>query len=324
MRQTRALARAERLIEMERLYLQGLFSDTEIAERLGVNRSTAFKDRALLSQQAPILQVQPGHWQIDKRRYLSNVRLTLYEALALYLAGKRMARHTYQSQPHVASALEKLATTLPAPMTQQLVKATKHLREQRKDKDRLEVIEKLATAWSELRKAELTYFSLRAQAPLVHVFSIYLIEPAVWSEGIYVIGYSDTHRKVITLRAERIQEAHVLLTNFEIPKDFSLTPRLNDAWGIWTGPDAPVQVRMRFCAGAAARRVQETTWHGSQEIAVEPDGSCVLSVRVGNTTEMKPFIRQWGPDCEVLEPQALRVEIAAEMAATVALYGAAA
>jgi predicted DNA-binding transcriptional regulator YafY len=57
---------------------------------------------------------------------------------------------------------------------------------------------------------------------------------------------------------------------------------------------------------------------------VEPDGSCVLSVRVGNTTEMKPFIRQWGPDCEVLEPQALRVEIAAEMAATVALYGAAA
>ena len=65
MRQTRALARAERLIEMERLYLQGSFSDTEIAERLGVNRSTAFKDRALLSQQAPILQVQPGRWQID-------------------------------------------------------------------------------------------------------------------------------------------------------------------------------------------------------------------------------------------------------------------
>lgn len=320
---TRAVARAERLIKMEQLYLQRAYSDTEMAERLSVDRSTAFRDRGLLSTRVQFNEVRPGHWQIDKRNYLSNVRLTLFEALALYLAGKRMARHTYLSQPHVVSALEKLAITLPALMTKQLQKASTSVHNQRKDKDRLAVIEKLAIAWSESRKAELTYFSLRAQAPLMHVFSIYLIEPAIWSEGIYVIGYSDTHRKVITLRAERIQEAHVLLTLFEIPKDFSLTPRLNDAWGIWTGPDAPVQVRLRFSAGTAARRVQETTWHGSQEIVVEPDGGCVLLVRVGNTTEMKPFIRQWGPDCEVLEPQALRVEIAAEMAASAALYSAA-
>ena len=321
---SRAATRAERLIKMEQLYLQRPFSDAEMAERLGVNRTTVFRDRILLTARTPVVEVRPGHWQIDKRHYLSNVRLSLFEALALYLAGKRMARHTYLSQPHVASALEKLATTLPAPMKTQLVKATDRVLKQRKDKVRLEVLENLATAWSELRKAELTYFSLRAQAPLMHVFSIYLIEPAIWSEGIYVIGYSDTHRKVITLRAERIQEAHVLLTKFEIPKDFSMTPRLNDAWGIWTGPDAPVQVRLRFSAGAAARRVQETTWHGSQEIVAEPDGGCVLSVRVGNTTEMKPFIRQWGPDCEVLEPQTLRVEIAAEMAAAAARYSAAA
>jgi len=321
---TRAVARAERLKKMEQLYLLRPYSDTEMAERLSVNRSTVFKDRGLLSTHAEFNEERPGHWRIDKRHYLSNVRLSLYEALALYLAGKRMARHTYLSQPHVVSALEKLAITLPPMMTKQLQKASNSVHNQRKDKDRLEVIEKLATAWSESYKVELKYFSLRAQAPLMHVFSIYLIEPAPWSEGIYVIGYSDTHRKVITLRAERIQEAHVLLTRFEIPKDFSLTPRLKDAWGIWTGPDAPVQVRLRFSAGAAARRVQETTWHSSQEIVAEPDGGCVLLVRVGNTTEMKPFIRQWGPDCEVLEPQALREEIAADMAASAARYSAAA
>jgi predicted DNA-binding transcriptional regulator YafY len=321
---TRAVARAERLKKMEQLYLLRPYSDTEMAERLSVNRSTVFKDRGLLSTELQFNEERPGHWRIDKRHYLSNVRLTLDEALALYLAGIRMARHTYLSQPHVVRALEKLVIILPPIMTEQLQKASNSVLNQRQDRDRLEVIEKLATAWSESYKVELKYFSLRAQAPLMHVFSIYLLEPAIWSEGIYVIGYSDTHRKVITLRAERIQEAHVLLTRFEIPKDFSLTPRLKDAWGIWTGPDAPVQVRLRFSAGVAARRVQETTWHRSQEIVAEPDGGCVLLVRVGNTTEMKHFIRQWGPDCEVLEPQALREEIAADMAASAARYSAAA
>ena len=36
--------------------------------------------------------------------------------------------------------------------------------------------------------------------------------------------------------------------------------------------------------------------------------------------EMKPWIRGWGPDCEVLEPEALRQEIAEEMVAATEIY----
>jgi predicted DNA-binding transcriptional regulator YafY len=39
----------------------------------------------------------------------------------------------------------------------------------------------------------------------------------------------------------------------------------------------------------------------------------VLAVKIGDYVEMKPFIRQWGADCTVLAPEALREEIAEEM-----------
>jgi len=67
--------------------------------------------------------------------------------------------------------------------------------------------------------------------------------------------------------------------------------------------------------------VRETTWHETQRIEALPDGRCLMRVMVGSTQEMKPWIRQWGPDCEVLAPAALRAEVAEEMRRAGALYG---
>jgi predicted DNA-binding transcriptional regulator YafY len=45
-----------------------------------------------------------------------------------------------------------------------------------------------------------------------------------------------------------------------------------------------------------------------------------MRITVGSTTEMKPWIRQWGPDCEVLNPPELRAEIAQEMRQAAMFY----
>ena len=42
--------------------------------------------------------------------------------------------------------------------------------------------------------------------------------------------------------------------------------------------------------------------------------------RVNHVLEIKSWIREWGPECEVLAPEELRREIAAEMKAAGALY----
>ena len=62
-------------------------------------------------------------------------------------------------------------------------------------------------------------------------------------------------------------------------------------------------------------------WHRSQAIDDLEDGGCLLTVRVAETREMILWIRSWGPDLEVLEPPALREEIAADAWRAAAVYG---
>ena len=118
---SRGLTKSERLREMERLYYQRAYSDIEMAERLGVNRTTVFRDRSLLEGEVPFEQDEAGRWKIDKSNYLSAIRVNLNEALALYLAARRASQQTRVAQPYTASALEKLALALRQPMTTQLV-----------------------------------------------------------------------------------------------------------------------------------------------------------------------------------------------------------
>jgi predicted DNA-binding transcriptional regulator YafY len=51
-----------------------------------------------------------------------------------------------------------------------------------------------------------------------------------------------------------------------------------------------------------------------------PNGGCVMTLTVSHTLEMKPWIRGWGADCEVLEPEDLRQVIAKEMIAAGKVY----
>jgi predicted DNA-binding transcriptional regulator YafY len=93
----RGMTKAERLREMERLYVQHRngFTDAELAERFGVDRTTVFRDRRELECEIPFNEVEPGRWAIDRMKYLSSIRVNLTEALALYPA--HVASHPHLS-----------------------------------------------------------------------------------------------------------------------------------------------------------------------------------------------------------------------------------
>ena len=116
---SKGLNKAERLIEMERLYYQHAYGDIAMAKRLGVSRQTTFRDRVELStgkNAHPIIRDYQGKWKIDRVSYLSNIRVNLYESLNLYLAARRASQQS-QTCEDAANALEKLAVTLRQPMT---------------------------------------------------------------------------------------------------------------------------------------------------------------------------------------------------------------
>ncbi len=317
---TRGGSRAERLIEMERMYAQRGYTDIEMAAALGINRTTAWKDRTSMESRMPFIQVSPGRWRIDRRKYLSHVRLSLDEALVLYLAISKMGRHTMVADRDVSSAMEKIADALQQPMTANVVTRAAHVMRRSRQARQAGLMRKLARAWSEGRKVEITYQSMRRKRPRVYRISPYLIEPAVWSEGSYLIGYSDHHREVRSFRIERIDQARLLRQSFEVPEDFDEDALFEHAWGNWSSDAEPVQVALRFRPGPAARRVQESVWHHSQQIETDGEGGCVLRLKVANTFELRPFIRGWGEGCEVLEPKELRDGIAGELQRAAANY----
>jgi len=303
---SRGMTRAERLRELERLYTERGYTDIEMADRLGVDRTTVYKDRLLLEAEVPFVEVEPGRWKINRTRYLSAIRLNLHEALALYLAARRMSRQTRMAQTHVASALEKLAAALRQPMTEKLVQAASTILKQPARPERVTILETIAQGWIEQLKVRITHRSLHARRSFTYTVAPYLIEPSLWSDGAYVIGHSDVHGGIATFKVERIENAVLTTERFVIPDDFDERELLQHAWGIWYSDSEPVTVKLRFMPGEATRRVKESIWHPSQQIEDTPDGGCIWIAQVAEWQEMVPWIRGWGADVEVLAPQELR------------------
>lgn len=318
---SRGQDRAARLNEMKRLYVQQAFTDIEMAQRLGVDRTTVFKDRSALETEYPFVEPVPGHYKIDKNRFLSEIRLNVNEALPLYLAARRISRQTRMAQKYLVTAVEKLAGCLHQPMTERLVSAAHQVLQQQPNPDRVSVLEGITTAWVEQREARITYRALRAKRPLIHVIRPYLIEPSLWGDGAYVIAHTNVMDTIVPFKIERIEDVVVTGQNFEIPDTFNENELLQYAWGIWLSDNEPVKVRLRFAPGEATRRVQETIWHPSQKIELLEDGSCEWSAEVAEWQEMIPFVRGWGAACEVIGPSEMRVELMREARKLAALYG---
>ena len=77
---------------------------------------------------------------------------------------------------------------------------------------------------------------------------------------------------------------------------------------------------LRFDPSVAAR-VRETTWHPSQRLTEEADGSLRFEATVAGTIEIRLWILSWGDTVEVLAPPELRGDVAATHARAAARYG---
>jgi len=67
-------------------------------------------------------------------------------------------------------------------------------------------------------------------------------------------------------------------------------------------------VNLKF-SGEAADFVAECTWHPSQKLTKNKDGTLNAEFEVGGLSEIKIWILGFGENVEVLEPQQLREEL---------------
>jgi proteasome accessory factor B len=303
--------RTARLRQLEELLLlspNGL-SAAELAKRLEVNRRTVYRDLDFLSFQGVPLWQQEGRFGLIRTRYLAAIHLSYHEALALVLAGLQLTRILDKQNPHVISALRRLATTLPETPGLQLKRAADRMETYRRDPNGVSVLERIAEGWGNGQKVRVSYRSPNSGSLRERIVSPYALEPT--ASGVYLIGHDEWAGDIRTFKLTRLESAQLLEESYTIPEDFDAEAYLSSSWGIMTG-DEVGEVVLRFSA-TATPLITERHWHSSQELEITPDGGCLLHVRVSEPLEMQPWIRSWGSQVEVLAPDWLRLRIAVEL-----------
>ena len=294
----------------------------DLARLCGVDQRTIQRDILELGESGtPVWQSdeRPPRYGIAKGYYLLPIRFEIAEAVALYLAGRLLARYCGHSDAYTPAALAKLANVLPEPMNQHMHATIAHLATRGEQAASARVVATLANAWASQRVVSIHYRGAHREAAREYHLHPYCLEASGEGGAIYVIGWAEPGEALRTFKIERILTATLLDRTFELPETFDGPRLLDSCWGIMYG-DEREDVVLRFAA-SATRRLKETLWHPTQQLHDLPDGGCELRFSLANPDEMAYWVRGWGPQVEVLAPARLRQQMAEEVRALGETYG---
>jgi predicted DNA-binding transcriptional regulator YafY len=302
------ISRAVRLARIQHLlytHPKGLAS-RELARLCGVSMRTIQRDLIALQSELKIPLAQNGkYYSILESYVLPPVSLSLYEAMAAFLVLRLALRQTDKENPHIRSTLTKIAALLPPPLARDIEASIASGKKSAEDPDRTRIFEQVALAWTARRQIKISYQSLQSDEVKEWLLEPYFVEMTGIGYSSYVIGHAVREGKegIITFKLDRVRQAEVLDTSFEIPTDFDISRLLSSAWGVIWGEET--RVKLKF-SPTVSRRVKESVWHPSQQLEDLPDGGVVMTLYVGSILEITPWVRSWGADVEVLEPKSLR------------------
>jgi proteasome accessory factor B len=232
-----------------------------------------------------------------------------------------MVRYADKYDPDLAAAFEKLEEVLPRPLAEHVERTLDVLAQHQRDPAFSERVHRLTRAWAERRVVTLDYEPARYvpdAAARRAVVRPYLIEPSLQTHALYLIGWDETRDALRTFKVERIRDVALTPRTFELPEGDGVEGALRRAWDIIADQPA-TEVVLRFSPAVAAR-VQEATWHPTQKVEVEEDGSLTWRAVVAGTIEIRLWILSWGDDVEVLAPESLRFDVASTHRRAVARY----
>lgn len=312
--------RTERLSTIEQMLFRSTsgLRAVEIAASCNVDRRTIYRDLSALQELGVPVYQKAGRFFIDREYYLATIRLNLNEAITLLMAVRMLALYQERQNPHIVSILRKLADILPSFPSQHTASIAEATWSNPVDRAYILVLETIIRAWGERRTVKLyTGKSAREVA-------VYFVEPSPSGE-LYVVGRDILTQKICVFRLRRIKRAKLLKAAYEIPNHFDPHTYLTKVWGITHQDDSPVdlvkevEVQLAFSAEAVASFRHQLGRDKSHLERLDED-RYLLRLKVTDWRSMLPWIRSWGAQVEVLAPQPLREQLAADAVHICAVY----
>lgn len=289
----------------------------QLRSELGVTKRTVQRDIADLERAGfPVISDNRNgtvFWHFMEGFHAEGkVALTLTEQMALYFSrGLFQPLRGTPMHDALESAIQKIGSTLPAQSFQFLRGLEQAIAVSEfgwKDYSHSrQVIEALT-------KAILHHLTvgMRHRAAGYKNFVEHTVNPyRLWyvNNGLYLVGFDHGKKGVRVFAVERIQAVEISKRRFETPADFDFeafrATAFNMIWG------EPKEVKIWFSA-MQAPYIEERTWHSSQRIEKQDDGSVILSLQVADEDEVKRWLIGFGAEASVLAPEQLRQEIRQE------------
>ena len=286
-------ARLNRVCQLLYEYPSGV-TPSRLAELCEVSVRTIYRDLQAIQDElvVPIWQ-HGGRYGLEERAFLPPLKLSLPEAMALYLAARLASRYSDERDPSIESALSKLATILPRPVGQYVSETVRGMRGRHENPHYAQLFRILSEAWAMGRQVRIRYPSGTGGGAAVQerLVEPYFLEPSPIGHSCYLIAHCHHAGELRTFKLERIQGIELTDEPYQIPAGFDPNGYLRSSWGVVA--DEEVEVRLRFSPSVASR-VKECTWHPSQSTVERPDGSLDFAVTVAGTMEITPWILSWG------------------------------
>jgi predicted DNA-binding transcriptional regulator YafY len=177
------------------------------------------------------------------------------------------------------SFFQKIKATLPAETIQYLdrieesfevgSKPYKHYGQLR------DSIDAISEATVQRKIIEIDYFTMSRKEKTRRKVAPYKIW--FFDGAFYVVGNCGLREDIRIFALDRIKSLNLTDETFDMPEDFKVEDFMQTSFGVFQGK--PQDVRIRFAAEIAGY-ISEKTWHQTQKIEPQKDGSIIFEARV--------------------------------------------
>jgi len=184
-----------------------------------------------------------------------------------------------------------------------------------------QIIDTILQAMEDRRRVLIVYQSMQATESVEQELGP---QGLIWHNGsLYLIAWSARREEIRNYKVDRIEDATIGSDlKYAVPDDFSLDEWQKKAFGVFRGDGTGLHtVRIRFNRDAA-RYVQESWWHDSQQFHPNRDGSVEMTLELTELTAITKWVLSFGSNATAIEPPELIDRIRCELQTMMDCYPA--